>query len=432
MPKGKLVLLDLFAEEHPVWTRTEAFYGYPFIWCMLHNFGGNLEMYGALPSVAAGVSAALALPNLIGMGMAPEGIEQNPAVYEFMAEMVYKGRAADAMADFGGWFKHYALRRYGGAGLLGPDATAAVIRAWSLLSHSVYSCNDRIHNTVTDIPTSRPGLSSTEIMGWGLRPHLWYNVNDVRLAWESLLTAAACCPALVSNSSSFCYDLLDVSRELMSKMAGRFWGDVVEAYRAGDLPRVRAAGGFLKGLLTDMDTMLGSHKGFMLGPQIARARACAGAGCDNEGLKSALAALYEWNLRTQVTIWGTSMAAGDSEVSDYANKEWNGLISSFYLPRWSAWLDRLEQDLLMGRAYDAQAWRLDCLRFTYQWVARGDGDSFATAPQGNCVALSRHAYEKYAGLLAPGGVAAAVAGGVEAMSAETASDKLLEETVVMA
>ena len=34
----------------------------------------------------------------------------------------------------------------------------------------------------------------------------------------------------------------------------------------------------------------------------------------------------------QITIWGTS-ANGDSEVNDYANKEWAGLISGFYHPR---------------------------------------------------------------------------------------------------
>ena len=41
MPQGRLVLLDLIAELHPLWRRTEGFYGAPFIWCMLHNFGGN-------------------------------------------------------------------------------------------------------------------------------------------------------------------------------------------------------------------------------------------------------------------------------------------------------------------------------------------------------------------------------------------------------
>ena len=41
VPRGRLVLLDLIAELHPLWRRTDGFYGAPFIWCMLHNFGGN-------------------------------------------------------------------------------------------------------------------------------------------------------------------------------------------------------------------------------------------------------------------------------------------------------------------------------------------------------------------------------------------------------
>ena len=49
MPTGALVMLDLYAEVQPQWARTEGFYGAPFIWCMLHNFGGNL---GAHPDAS--------------------------------------------------------------------------------------------------------------------------------------------------------------------------------------------------------------------------------------------------------------------------------------------------------------------------------------------------------------------------------------------
>ena len=51
VPQGSLVLLDLYAEVFPLWKRTEHFYGASFIYCMLHNFGGNTEMYGALQEV---------------------------------------------------------------------------------------------------------------------------------------------------------------------------------------------------------------------------------------------------------------------------------------------------------------------------------------------------------------------------------------------
>ena len=64
----------------------------------------------------------------------------------------------------------------------------------------------------------------------------------------------------------------------------------------------------------------------MLGPRLAEARAAA-------RVAAASAALFEANLRTQLTVWGTGGVDGDSEVSDYANREWGGLVSSFYVPR---------------------------------------------------------------------------------------------------
>jgi hypothetical protein len=467
----------------------------------------NNELYGALPSVAEGVAAALAVApdNLVGVGMTPEGIEQNPAVYEFMAEMAYKGRAAQAAAPggLGSWFRDYATRRYAAAGALPQSTVAALQGAWQLLARSVYSCRDGLHNTVCDIPTSRPGLSRAEIMGWGLAPHLWYDVGDVRAAWELLLQAGAAAPALQDSSSAFVYDLLDVSRELLSKIAGRFWADAVTAYRAGSREELHTAGQSLTALLADLDKLLGCHHGFMLGPVLQRARAfaadaAAGAGtgvvdaddamavdseldalgADNKrSLESAepllkhnssgslsssdtaeqqlqqavgssvglalpgatqqeqdLARIYEWNLRTQLTIWGTSAAAGDSEVSDYANKEWNGLISSFYLPRWQAWLSRLESDHEQARAYDAPAFRLEVLMMTYRWIATGSTQADAAAaqglleqhagspalalvPQGDALLLSREAYERYGRLLAPGCTATATTAAAAAAAA---------------
>jgi alpha-N-acetylglucosaminidase len=218
------------------------------------------------------------------------------------------------------------------------------------------------------------------------------------------------------------YDLLDVGRELMSKVAGRFWKDAADAYQAGDLAGVQQSGGQLLALLADLDAMLGSHKAFLLGPQLQRARRYAAdsssssgsdgndPGMGSEQQQQQLSSLYERNLRTQLTIWGTSIAAGDSEVSDYANKEWSGLISGFYLPRWQAWLGRLEQDLLIGRSYDATAWRLEVLNMTYSWVQLEDGASLPAEPRGDPLTLARHAYEHYGTLLAPGGGPAAASG----------------------
>lgn len=46
-----MLVLDLMAELHPQYLRLQSYYGQPFIWCMLHNFGGTLGLYGAINNV---------------------------------------------------------------------------------------------------------------------------------------------------------------------------------------------------------------------------------------------------------------------------------------------------------------------------------------------------------------------------------------------
>lgn len=46
-----MIVLDLQAELNPQYIRLESFFGQPFIWCMLHNFGGTLGMQGSVTQV---------------------------------------------------------------------------------------------------------------------------------------------------------------------------------------------------------------------------------------------------------------------------------------------------------------------------------------------------------------------------------------------
>lgn len=51
VPKGRMLVLDLNAENFPQYIKTKSFHGQPFIWCMLHNFGGTLGMHGSFDIV---------------------------------------------------------------------------------------------------------------------------------------------------------------------------------------------------------------------------------------------------------------------------------------------------------------------------------------------------------------------------------------------
>ena len=54
VPLGRMIVLDMMADIEPFWSRTESFFGQPFIWCMLQNFGGQLGLFGTIQSVITG------------------------------------------------------------------------------------------------------------------------------------------------------------------------------------------------------------------------------------------------------------------------------------------------------------------------------------------------------------------------------------------
>ena len=81
-----MIILDLNSEAQPVWIHTDSYFGKPFIWCLLHNYGGNRGIYGDLDTIATQpVIARLTKGStMIGTGMTPEAIEQNPVMYDLM------------------------------------------------------------------------------------------------------------------------------------------------------------------------------------------------------------------------------------------------------------------------------------------------------------------------------------------------------------
>lgn len=80
----------------------------------------------------------------------------------------------------------------------------------------------------------------------------------------------------------------------------------------------------LLALLEDLDRLVSTHEGFLLGSALMEARQW---GTDAEEM-----IFMERNLKLQLTLWGKS-PSGDTELSDYANKQWSGLIHSFYRER---------------------------------------------------------------------------------------------------
>lgn len=67
-----------------------AFNGKPWIWNVLYNFGGKVNLNGDLPSIATNLSTAVGSPKrgkLSGIGMVMEGLGYNPIVADIVMDM---------------------------------------------------------------------------------------------------------------------------------------------------------------------------------------------------------------------------------------------------------------------------------------------------------------------------------------------------------
>lgn len=110
VPRGRMLVLDLQSDQHPQYERTHSYYGQPYIWCMLHNFGGTLDIHGSISTVNQRVSFAKGLPNstMVGVGITPEGIFQNYMMYDFALKQAWNTKQYDLV----GWMNEFATRRY--------------------------------------------------------------------------------------------------------------------------------------------------------------------------------------------------------------------------------------------------------------------------------------------------------------------------------
>jgi alpha-N-acetylglucosaminidase len=365
VPDDHMIILDLATEIEPVWKRTEAFYGKPWIWNMLHNFGGNTSLFGRIEEVASGPPVALqdsASGNMKGIGLTMEGIEQNPVLYELMTDHTWRREPIDLDA----WLPDYIQNRYG-------TKNSHALKAWTILQNTVYNGKE-LRDGAESILAARPTLASER--RWA-KTKLNYAAPDLLPAWDELLQAASAC----EKFDGYQYDLVDVTRQVLANYALVLHANVVKSYQDRDYPSFVTHRNEFLTLLDDLDQLLATRQDFLLGPWIAQARACG----NTLGEK----ALYERNARNLITLWGGE----DNRLHEYACRQWSGLISSFYKPRWKQFFDQLDDALKNNKEIDADAFETDIKKWEWRWVnTQGD---FPVESNGNAILTVNKLHQKY-------------------------------------
>lgn len=368
VPNDKMIILDLFTEFEPVWKRTNAFYGKPWIWNMLNNFGGNTNLFGRMEVVATEPSNALhdaKSGNMKGIGLTMEGIEQNPALYELMMANTWRNEPVDLTV----WLQEYVRNRYG---VMNEDA----LKAWDVLRRTVYTVPEDkfIRDGAESILQGRPTLDSSAT--WA-STKLNYNPKDLLPAWVSLINASNDC----KNSDGFQFDIVDVTRQVLANYALPLQQKFAAAYRNKDLTSFKKYSQQFIELIDDMDKLLSTREDFLLGKWVTDARKWG----TNESEKK----IYEMNAKDLITLWGDK----NCPLHEYACKQWSGLLTDFYKQRWEQFFTKAENALKNNKDLDMNAFNNQIKNWEWEWVnTRKD---YSTITKGNAIEEAKFLYQKY-------------------------------------
>lgn len=358
VPNEHMLILDLYCDVHPVWNQTQGFYGKPWVWSNVYNFGNNTVL-GASGSLERfqDLAAARQHPlgrNLCGVGLMMEGYDHNPLVFDIMFELAWRDQI-----DLQPWIQDYAWFRYG-------QANAETQAAWEILRTRAYSRGgggNGGRTVLTAFPSTGAGGSR-------------YPVAALSKAWAALLRAQD----ELGQTATYRHDLVNVGRQALSSQAADLYAKTMAAYQARDAAAYRQASGEFLQLLRDLDELLATHEEFLLGKWLADAK--------RWGESEAECARMEWNARRILTLWTPG-----ATLRDYAWKEWSGLLTGFYGKRREIFFRHQLQALDSGKPFAPGPCNAELFKFENDWA--GMQDPYPEKPRGDTVKIAQRLFDKY-------------------------------------
>jgi len=358
-PAEKSLLLDYYCERQEVWRQTQSYYGVPFIWCYLGNFGGNTYLAGNFEDIAGRIEGTFAEagPNFKGLGSTLEGFDCNPFMYQFIFEKAWD---SPKHKDLAGYATSLADSRIGFESEPGRSA-------WKLLLDSVYV--DRSVPGHSPIMNLRPSFKRSSSYHSSVR--FTYENALLRKAVELLLQEP-------SHASAYEFDVVNLTRQYLSNGFEAKFAEYKKAYEAGDRAAMASLQASLLEVFDTMERLLSTQTYFLVGKWIADARAW-GATPDE-------ADYFESNARNLLTSWGPR----GNLLTDYADRTWAGLVSTYYKGRWQLFFDAVNASMDAGAALDEDALLEKIKDFEYDWWANRPGQ-FSPTPSGDPVTAVREA-----------------------------------------
>jgi alpha-N-acetylglucosaminidase len=416
-PPGHFVIIDMSYTGMGEWQKfhNASFFGSPFIWTALHDFGGTDGIKGDMRRLNRIPFDLTTKTSIVGLGGTPEGIDQNPAYYNFLFESNFRTAPVSDLSA------HMSRRKVKQYGLLSNDTSnmystisTYVTQSWTLLMQSLYSTEMSVQDN-TGIAHLTPRSSLFENDRYSPQPMLC----QVFHAWKSLLMAVRAAASIgsdifVNNNEPFRYDIVNLGREVLAQLsspAAANFSDATKRQPRMDRDELLKSGFFYIQLLNDTNTLVSTDQAFLLGPWIHSAKQWGandnysddsadviyGKDCYSSMLQSNdCQHFYEWNARNQITTWNPTpkdSATIPGGPIDYAAKHWAGLIQDYYGVRASILLRQALKDHAAEQSLNQTRVERLFAQHAYKWTTATN--AYSTVETGDALNVSFHMFYKY-------------------------------------
>jgi alpha-N-acetylglucosaminidase len=129
-----------------------------------------------------------------------------------------------------------------------------------------------------------------------------------------------------------------------------------------------------------LEKLMGTREEFLFGKWIKESR--------KHAFNPEEAELYEWNARAIITKWGGRVLYG------YAIKDWSGLYSSYYLPKWEKLFAEMRIEITGSDKLDYEKFTKEIIVWEDNWISNHE-DNLISVPTGNSVILAKELWEEY-------------------------------------
>ena len=320
LSKKHTLIVDLCAEYWDRWNERNAFGGFPWIWVNITNWGGNIGLHGRLNAIASEPIKArnsTAATYLKGIGNVPEGIGTNPVAFDLACEMRWR----DSVPVMNNWLHDYATYRYGK-----PDKT--LNKAWEILYATAYGTYKGHRRPSESYLCARPSLKVRTVSAWG-SARIYYQENK----YEEAVRLFASAKNRFKGHDTYEYDLVDFTRQLVANKGRTTYKKIIQFYKNKEKDSVALYSERFLELILLQDKLLSCRPELCVSNWINQARKCT----NNITQKD----LMEFNARALLTTW----ADAPGQLTDYAHREWSGLLRDYYYPRWKLFFDWLNHSM---------------------------------------------------------------------------------------